>query len=91
MCCLLAWYFLALGIIAFDYLRPVMLWSNIYIIGGGGSLFTLGVNGMKKLDGYRDVYGKITGFTGIKILLNLKIPLEDFYICSALKVQMSQV
>jgi hypothetical protein len=91
MRCLLAWYFLALGIIAFDYLRPVMLWSTIYIMGGGGFLLTLGLNGMKKLEGYQDVNGKITGFTGIKILLNLKIPLEDFYIGSALKVQMSYV
>jgi hypothetical protein len=84
---LLFLYFTVLGVLAFDYLRPVMAWSTIYITQGYGSLFTLGLNGKKQRDGSLD--GKITGFTGIKLLLNWKIPLDYFYFGSAWKVQMS--
>jgi hypothetical protein len=75
------------GILMFDYIRPVMAWSTIYILGGNGSLFTLGLDGMKQHRGY--LLGEIIGFSGIKILLDWKIPLKYFYIGSAWAVKMS--
>ena len=67
------------------YLLPFALWSDIYLYGGTGFLYTMGLGGCKKWVG--TVHGKINGFTGIKILLDLKEPLEYFYLGSAVKVQ----
>lgn len=68
------------------YLIPLSLWSDIKIFGGHGFLFTLGFAGLKKWVGYLD--GEIHGFTGIKILLDLKDPIKFFYLGSAMQVQM---
>ncbi|HVQ01436.1 MAG TPA: hypothetical protein VMT57_07980, partial [Candidatus Thermoplasmatota archaeon] len=76
------------GIMAFDYIRPVMLWSVIYLLGGNGSLLTLGLQGMKQHKGY--LRGEIIGFSGLKILLDWRTPTKYFFVGSAWKVQLSQ-
>lgn len=70
-----------------DYLRPLVAWSDIYIHGGSGSLFTLGLGGLKTWSG--SFSGKISGFTGIKILLNVRNPSQYFYLGSARLVNVS--
>jgi hypothetical protein len=70
-----------------DYLRPLVVWSDIYIHGGSGFLFTLGLGGLKTWSG--SFSGKISGFTGIKILLNLRNPSHYFYLGSARLVNAS--
>jgi hypothetical protein len=79
-------YFITMGVWALDYLRPLMLWGGI-ILFGTTSLFTIGLNGMKKWTG--DLYGDINGFTGFKIKLGLQEPLKYFFIGSAVKVQVA--
>ncbi|HVQ01774.1 MAG TPA: hypothetical protein VMT57_09715 [Candidatus Thermoplasmatota archaeon] len=72
--------------VGLGYLIPFTLWSSIYFYDGTGFLFSLGLGGFKKWVG--TLHGKITGFTGIKILLNLKDPIEYFYLGSAVHVEM---
>ena len=73
--------------LALDYLRPIVLWSDIYIHGGDCSLFSLGLGGYKNWVG--NFNGYIHGFTGFKLLLDLKTPIEFFYIGFALRVEMN--
>ncbi|HVQ01777.1 MAG TPA: hypothetical protein VMT57_09730 [Candidatus Thermoplasmatota archaeon] len=77
---------IAMAFFGIDYLVPFTLLSNIYFYDGTGFLFTLGLGGFKQWVG--TLHGKITGFTGIKILLNLKDPIEYFYLGSAVQVEM---
>jgi hypothetical protein len=72
---------------ALGYLRPMVLWSDIYIHGGDCSLFSLGLGGYKNWVG--NFSGYIHGFTGFKLLLDLETPIEFFYIGFALQVEMN--
>ena len=72
---------------ALGYLRPMVLWSDIYIHGGDCSLFSLGLGGYKNWVG--NYSGYIHGFTGFKLLLDLETPIEFFYIGFALQVEMT--
>jgi len=72
---------------ALDYLLPLVVWSHIYIHGGNCSLYSIGLGGRKKWFG--NFGGYISGFTGFKILLDLKTPIKFFYIGSALWVEIS--
>ncbi len=73
--------------LALDYLRPIILWSDIYIKGGNCSLFSLGLGGYKNWVG--TFSGYIHGFTGFKLLLDLETPIEFFYIGFALRAEMN--
>lgn len=77
---------IAVVLVGLGYLFPLALWGDIKIFGGHGFLFTLGLEGVKKWIG--ELHGKINGFTGLKILLDLKEPIKFFYLGAAREVQM---